>query len=268
MLKRNYHTHTFRCKHATGDVDEYCRAAIGHGMDVLGFSDHTPLPDNRWHSVRMDVSELPAYSAAIDNARKKYPQLVVLKAMECEYAPEYVDFYQERLIEGIGCDYLIAAAHWYPHEKRWASIHGDATTPAMLRSYARYVIASMESGLFAFMAHPDVFGCNYLRWDADTEACSRDILEAAKAIRMPLEINGYGLIKKTIDTPDGSRHMYPWEPFWQLAAEYDIEVVVNSDAHAPRNIAADMPGAAAIAERYGLRHADLSHLHEKALARE
>ena len=28
MLQRNYHTHTYRCKHATGDVIDYAKAAI------------------------------------------------------------------------------------------------------------------------------------------------------------------------------------------------------------------------------------------------
>ena len=26
-MNANHHTHTYRCKHATGDVDDYCRAA-------------------------------------------------------------------------------------------------------------------------------------------------------------------------------------------------------------------------------------------------
>ena len=26
-FRHNFHTHTYRCKHATGDVDDYCRAA-------------------------------------------------------------------------------------------------------------------------------------------------------------------------------------------------------------------------------------------------
>ena len=47
-LKRNYHTHTYRCQHARGDCVDYARVASELGMEVLGFSDHTPLPDGRW----------------------------------------------------------------------------------------------------------------------------------------------------------------------------------------------------------------------------
>ena len=43
---RDYHTHTFRCKHAQGDVEDYAKYAVEYGIDVLGVSDHTALPDN------------------------------------------------------------------------------------------------------------------------------------------------------------------------------------------------------------------------------
>ena len=66
---KNYHTHTFRCGHASGDVDDYCVAAKEHELQVLGMSDHTALPDNRWPRVRMDFSELDDYLGAIDRAR-------------------------------------------------------------------------------------------------------------------------------------------------------------------------------------------------------
>ncbi|MCK5198693.1 MAG: hypothetical protein KAR21_10100, partial [Spirochaetales bacterium] len=68
----NFHSHTWRCKHATGTVKDYVDAAISavgatgrspllHESPILGISDHTPLPDNRWSHVRMDMSELDAY---------------------------------------------------------------------------------------------------------------------------------------------------------------------------------------------------------------
>ncbi|HPX39764.1 MAG TPA: histidinol phosphate phosphatase, partial [Candidatus Hydrogenedentes bacterium] len=59
---------------------------------------------------------------------------------------------------------------------------------------------------------------------------------------------------------EGRRPMYPWIRFWELAAEYDIEVVLNSDAHRPEDVAANLDDAAAIAARFGLRIADLSCL--------
>ena len=37
----NYHTHTSRCRHATGTDEEYIQKAIAEGVKILGFSDNT-----------------------------------------------------------------------------------------------------------------------------------------------------------------------------------------------------------------------------------
>ena len=42
----NYHTHTTRCNHAAGTDREYVEYAIRSGIKILGFADHTPLPDS------------------------------------------------------------------------------------------------------------------------------------------------------------------------------------------------------------------------------
>ncbi|MBN1934818.1 MAG: histidinol-phosphatase [Anaerolineae bacterium] len=256
----NLHTHTRRCKHATGAVVDYARAAIDRGLAILGISDHTPLPDNRWINVRMDFSELRAYNDEIDAARDAHPELVILKGMECEYAAEYVSFYRDTLLGELGFDFLIGGAHYFPYRGAWANVYDGTTDLSTLQAYASYVIESMACGLFAFIAHPDLFGNAYLRWDANAVACAHDILRAAEAFKMPLEINGYGLRKPVIDTPDGPRRQYPWLSFWKLAAGYDVPVIVNSDAHRPEDIVANMREGLAMADACGLSLVDMSRL--------
>ena len=57
----NFHTHTYLCRHASGEPEEYVKTAIKNGLKVLGFSDHVPYPfTNGYHSgFRMEVSETP-----------------------------------------------------------------------------------------------------------------------------------------------------------------------------------------------------------------
>ncbi|MBN4074178.1 histidinol phosphatase [bacterium AH-315-E10] len=223
-------------------------------------SDHTPTPDNRWDNVRMHMDELPDYIEEIDQARLDFPQLTILKSMECEYADEFHSFYQDELLDALGFDYLVGAAHYVPYNGDWIGVYGGITSADSLKAYSDYVVKSMESGLFAFIAHPDLFACSYLDWDDDAIACSRDILQASQDLDVPLEINGYGLRKKSIDTPAGSRKMYPIITFWELAAEYDIRYVANSDAHRPEDIIANIAEAHSIASRYNLKAADISSL--------
>jgi len=259
-MNANHHTHTYRCKHATGDVDDYCRAARRAGLTVLGFSDHAALPDNRWLSVRMAYSERDAYCADLERARETFPGLTLLKGMECEYAPAYRAYFEDELLGRLELDYLVGAAHFIPYDGDWLGVYRGITDAATLRAYAAAYVALIEWKLFAFIAHPDLFANSYLAWDRHAEACSREILRAAEAYGVPLEINGYGFRKPRVDTSEGRRPMYPWIRFWELAAEYDIEVVLNSDAHRPEDVAANLDDAAAIAARFGLRIADLSCL--------
>lgn len=262
-LTRNYHTHTHRCKHATQDVSDYCQAALDQGLTVLGISDHTALPDNRWPHIRMDIEELPGYIQAVDTAIDQFPRLTILKGAECEYADEYHAFFEDTLLGEHQFDYLIGAAHFFPMDGEWVGSYGGADTKNGLRSYADYFIKSMESGLFAFMAHPDLFGNCYLTWDENTIAASRDILAAAAQLKVPLEINGYGLRKPKIQTPSELRCMYPWLPFWELASEYDIQFIVNSDAHRPEDVSSQLKEAAQIGVQCGLSFADLGHLENR-----
>jgi histidinol-phosphatase (PHP family) len=115
----------------------------------------------------------------------------------------------------------------------------------------------MESGLFSFIAHPDAFGIGYKKWDENAVSCSADILSAASELGILLEINGYGLRKSKIDTPDGKRYKYPLNPFWEMAANFDITAVCNSDAHRPEDVAASITDARAIAEKYNVETTDM-----------
>jgi histidinol-phosphatase (PHP family) len=252
MIDSNWHTHTYRCKHAQGDVEDYCREAQLRGLKTLGFSDHAPLPDGRWHSVRMGMDELESYCQAIDAARRQFPGLSIRKGLECEYIPELEGLYRDRFLGACGMDYLVGGAHWYPHQGSWTPIYGTPMDARRLRDYVDYLVASLQSGLFAFIAHPDLFGLAYTVWDSEAVACSRALLEAASTLRIPLEINGYGMRKGTIETPSGPRLRYPWLPFWELAAECGVQAVLSSDAHEPETVAAGLVEGEEIARRFGL----------------
>jgi len=231
---------------------DYALQAKKEKSSVLGMSDHTPLPDGRWPHMRMALSELEEYIAEIEEAAEALPELKILKGVECEWAPEYISFYQEELIGKHSFDYLIGAVHWFPHHGEWLYI-GDADTPQRLVSYARHMAKTIESGLFTFIAHPDGFGLGYNQWDENARACSLDIIASAEACALPLEINGYGLRKKKVTSPAGAlRRPYPLDEFWQLASGTKIQAVCNSDAHKPSDLFSSVDQARALAEEFSV----------------
>lgn len=257
MIHENYHTHTFRCKHAKGDIADYCVAALEKGIEILAFTDHTPTPDN-WHNeVRMDLDELHDYCEKIEQARIDFPTIKIIKGIECEYRPEVLDFYKDTLIGEYGIEMLVGGIHFFPFKGESLGMFGIEMTLEMLDVYEQIAVSTIESGLFSFFAHPDLFASIYRKWDENAIRVSKRILAAAQESNMPLEINGYGVVKGLVDTPDGKRWGYPIEKFWELAANYDIEVVVNSDAHYPSKIVGGMSECYEIAKKYGLKLANM-----------
>jgi histidinol-phosphatase (PHP family) len=254
------HTHTYRCQHATGDVPDYARVAAAGGCAVLGISDHAPLPDGRWEGVRMAMPELDDYEAAILRAKREQPGLRIRTGLEVEWLPQFESYLREEILGARGYDYLIGAGHYTEFEEGWRSSFENLTTPGSLVRYATMMHDAMASGLFAFIAHPDLIGCCNDRWTPEIAACARDLCQASVATGIPLELNGYGLRKPWRDTPEGRRPQYPWIPFWEIAGAAGVRVVLNSDAHRPEDTLAGHAELCAIRDRFGLVEADLGAL--------
>lgn len=236
MTRRNFHTHTYLCKHATGYVADYCREALTQHLDVLGFTDHSPMPDGRWDSVRMNVEQLPSYVADMKAAAHDFPTLRIIPGMECEYAPDLLGFYRDVLLGEYSLTLIACGMHSYIHNGQWQAIYGTIMDHDCLHSYTDFLISAIECELFSFIAHPDLFGLPYRGWDAEADACARAIVQCAVAHDTPLEVNAYGLRKKTLEDHGEIRHAYPWHPFWEAAANYPVKVLVNSDAHRPEDV--------------------------------
>jgi histidinol-phosphatase (PHP family) len=227
-MKTNYHTHTYRCHHATGDVEDYVACALDCGINILGISDHTPLPDDKWPEDRMTLLELEAYTEKIETETAKYNgKLKILKGMECDVAPEHMEFFRRELLGKRNYDYLIASTHWI--EWQGEKVHAAMLTEEdQVAIYKDNLIYGIQQKLFAFVGHPDFFAVTFHEMTPRVEKYCREIFQAAVEYKIPLEINGSGL---TRNVP-----FYPWNDFWTLGREYDLQVICNSDAHAPEHV--------------------------------
>lgn len=236
-MKTNYHTHNYRCKHAVGSIEDYIEEAIREGYDEIGISDHLPHPNKDIdNQSRMTYEDLSTYFKEIDEAREKYKdKIVIKKAIEAEYFEDYAWLYKE-LKEEYKVDYLILGVHFFPYEGTFQYIGRRVATPELLETYVDYVIKSMESGLFEYMAHPDLFGMSYREWDEHAIKQSRRILETAERLDIAIEINVNGLKKEKLKYNLGERCPYPIKDFWELSKEYNVRVIIGVDAHAPQDL--------------------------------
>ena len=73
-LLNNYHTHTTRCRHASGTEREFVEHAVSLGMTTLGFSDHTPyiFPGGYLSYFRMRENEAEDYFNTVRGWKEEY----------------------------------------------------------------------------------------------------------------------------------------------------------------------------------------------------
>ena len=241
----NYHTHTPRCCHASGTEEEYVRCALQAEMRTLGFSDHAPylFPEGFRSPFRMLPEELEDYVASVERVRKQYSeQIRILLGAEAEFYPKYFAD-TVNMLKDQGIEYLILGQHMLYNEVEGIGTAGPTTDVSLLRQYCDQVIDGIYTGKFTYFAHPDIM--NFVGAPGDYRQQMSRICRAAKACRMPLEINLLGL---------QLQRQYPNPVFWELAAEEGCQVVLGVDAHQPEALLDHKleENGRQLAQRYGL----------------
>lgn len=229
-MKYNYHTHTSRCFHAKGADEEYVLAAIEAGFDEIGFADHTAWKfDSDFVSdMRMPENQLKGYCDSIKALREKYKDQISIKlGLECEYFSKYIHWLKE-IIEEHQIDYIILGHHFAVDEPG-GTYNGCLNTADGIYKYRDDVVEAMETGLFSYVAHPDLFMRGYDKFDAHCQKVSEDIINTAIKTGTPLEYNLLGIKHGIADGKPG----YPDPDFWKRASLLKPKALVGIDAHAP-----------------------------------
>lgn len=245
-LFANYHTHTKRCGHAVGEDREYVEAAIESGIKVLGFSDHTPYPTGFHSGMRISLRDADGYFKSVEALRDEYKNDIKIHiGVEAEYFPEYFEGLLE-FMKDYPLEYMILGQHFVPDEEHGMYVGAPFNDKSILDLYVENVIKGIDTGKFAYVAHPDLpnyrgeFADEYLK-NAFERICKR-----AKEKDIPLEINMLGYVRKG---------QYPSDRFFEIAGKYGNDVIIGMDIHNPVHF--DNPqavlGCKQIAKKYGLR---------------
>lgn len=232
-MRKNYHTHTTRCKHAKGKDEEYVLSAIKGGFTTLGFTDHTPWnykTDFVAH-MRMGMHELEDYLQSVRSLKAKYAdQIEILVGLECEYFPCYHEDLV-KLIDDNKLDYVILGNH-YNKTDEIKDYFGFTADEAKLEEYVESTIEAMKTGVYAYLAHPDLYMNVYGEFDEAARKAAHRICKCAEELGMILEYNLGGIRYRFGDRKCG----YPCADFWQVASEYKIKAIVGVDAHENENL--------------------------------
>lgn len=235
-MKTNFHTHTFRCGHASGLDYEYVEAAIEAKIKYLGFSDHSPWPNVVQPTMRMEENLLDNYAASIKKLKSEYESRIKIElGLECEYFKEHISWLNEQK-EKHGLSYMIFGNHFEgPSDS--SLYFGACKGRDDILKYTKMCIEGMQSGLFDWLAHPDLFTKSYPEYDDACKDAAKQICKAAKSLKMPLEYNLCGVRMSRIYAKRGI--MYPYPAFWEEAAMQGCTVLISFDAHNPNDLNTD-----------------------------
>lgn len=220
----NYHTHTWRCHHADGSERAYVEQAIAAGIRILGFSDHTPcvFPGGYLSYFRMLPDQAEDYFRTVSDLKREYAgQIDIHIGVEAEFYPACFDGLVE-LLRQYPCEYMILGQHFTYNECDGVYSGRRTAEESVLIQYVDQVLEGLQTGLFTYLAHPDL-----LHWQGDPAAYEREmtrLCRGAEELDIPLEINLLGLM---------DRRQYPCDAFWRIAGQVGNRVILGCDAHEP-----------------------------------
>ena len=246
-MNANYHTHTPRCRHASGSESEYIEKALEKGFSVLGFSDHVPqpYPETFKSCIRMGMEELSDYTGTLVSLREKYKDRIkILIGYEAEYSPKYFEPLMKKLRE-FPLDYMILGQHFVPDEIEGFPSGTGTDDELRLKDYVDLTVEAMSTGLFSYIAHPDII--NFTGSNLVYEKHMSRLVEASIKLSVPLEVNFLGF---------KNHRNYPCERFFSLASQMNADFVLGCDAHVPEQICtvSEIPGLQDFIEHNGIKY--------------
>lgn len=225
----NYHTHTYRCEHATGKERNYIENAIAGGIKKMGFSEHIPLVHNDGFQsfYRLKLNDVKNYFDVIKSLSEEYKkQIEIFVGFETEYYPSYFDKTIDFAIKA-GAEYFILGQHQINTDRLdgydglTAIVSYDETDDAnKLRLYVNTVIDAINTSYVSYVAHPDIY--HFIGDEKTYLSEYARLFNECKKLNVPVEINCLGI---------RDNRYYPNCKMWKLAGEIGVPVVIGMDAH-------------------------------------
>ena len=239
--------HTPLCGHAQGWPVDYARAAVERGLEEIAFSDHNPMPPRLepFDDWRMKFDDLPRYFEAVEEARAAVPQLPIRLGLEVDYVPGHEGWIEE--LAGLArWDFLMGSVHYVAPGWDVDNIEHLEKRPVeeVWGIYFEMLERCVLTGLFDWIAHPDLPKRFGYRPTGDLRRFYEPVIAAMARTGTAFEINTGGLRRP-------AQECYPAAPFLRLAREAGVEMLINSDAHAPQEVGAGFDVAVRMAREAG-----------------
>lgn len=269
MNLTNYHSHCSFCD-GRAPFEEFVKEAITQGFYSYGVSSHAPLPfPTQW---TMEWEQMEAYLDEFKNLRSKYADEIELYVgLEIDYLNEESNPSVARFTE-LPLDYRIGSVHLLYDAagevvdidcspavfKERVDRHFNGDVLRVVRMYFDRLFRMVELGGFDILGHADKMHYNASYYHPGLldepwyEALMKDYFSLVASRGYLVEINTKAY--------DSLGTFYPNSRYWELMKEYQIKILVNSDAHYPERINAGRMEALRLLQAKGF--ATVAELHQ------
>lgn len=250
----DYHVHTHRCGHATGDSRDFVIRAIEVGLSEIGFTDHIPLYflplERRDPRLAMSEDRFDDYLEEVASLKREFAGTIAVRlGLEADYAEGYEDAL-ERWLARADWDFVLGSVHWVAGG--WIDDPSSASTrferegaATLYREYYRLLTRAAGTGLFDVMSHFDLPKKHGHRPALPLEDVEEEAISAVAASGCAVELSSAGLRKPV-------REPYPESRLLTKINSAGIPVTFSSDAHAPAEVGGGYEHTLALARSCGV----------------
>jgi histidinol-phosphatase (PHP family) len=244
----NHHTHT-HYSDGSSHPQEYVDQAISQGFDILGFTEHSPLPFDNSFSFRKEKKE--EYIALMNSLKQQYAsQIAIYSGMEVDFVPGVSESFAKLKAE-YKLDYIIGSVHlvqpenndelWFTdgshaeiYDKGLKDLFGGDIRKAVT-TYYHQLNRMVETQHIDIIGHFDKIKMhNQDRYFKEDEpwylALVSETLDLLQDRDIIVEVNTRGIYKQR------SLTTYPGLDILKQIKKLRIPVMVNSDAHKPHEL--------------------------------
>ena len=244
----NHHTHSLYSD-GSSQPEEYIIEAISKGFNILGFSEHSPLPFENKFSFRKENKD--EYLSLLQNLKQEYSSRIsILTGMEMDFIPGISENFSKIKAE-YKLDYLIGSVHLVrpqSSEELWFTDGPDFETydqglnelfggdiKKAVKAYYYQLNEMIETQHIDILGHLDKIKMhNRDRFFREDEAWYKSLvsetLELIQDRDIIVEVNTRGIYKKRSETT------FPGLDILKQIKDLRIPVMVNSDAHKPHEL--------------------------------
>ena len=276
MKLEDWHTHSELCRHAIGTIEDYVKKAVDFNLSTIGVSDHFPyeflsnIERIPYKEYAISLGEIEHYLSLAENLRDKYASKINVRiGFEIDFFENQepaLNSHLEKIIDRL--DYIFGSIHilnfndgkgaWGFDDSRFREDYQFYGPDRVYMEYYKTMQKMLTSNHFQLdiLSHFDL-PKKFNDFPQNKEPIENEILKILDLVKkkdLAMEINTGGLRKDI-------KEQYPSKEIITKMYEYDIPVVLGSDAHNPDEVTWEFKKVGKMLKKIGYNQ--LAHFHQR-----